>query len=280
MVACDVPSGVDASTGEVEGEAVRALATATFHGPKLGLHVAPGNDHAGRGARWWRSASRAARPAPAGAGPDLRARARALPAPAAQRLEVQLGRGGGGRRLARADRRADDGRALGRPARRRGLRAGGGARPGAAGARPAAARGDEPRPARRGRRPHAGGRGGRRGDGRARRRGGAGPGPGPREGALEFARGVAAAGRGAAADRRRRPERPRRAARARCASATAPTVLTPHAGELGPAARARLGRGGAPTGWPARARRPSAAAPWCCSRATTRSWPRPAGRWR
>lgn len=41
-VACDVPSGVDASTGEVATEAVRADATATFHGAKVGLHVAPG----------------------------------------------------------------------------------------------------------------------------------------------------------------------------------------------------------------------------------------------
>jgi ADP-dependent NAD(P)H-hydrate dehydratase / NAD(P)H-hydrate epimerase len=47
VVACDVPSGVDASTGEVEGEAVRARATATFHGSKLGLHVEPGRTHAG-----------------------------------------------------------------------------------------------------------------------------------------------------------------------------------------------------------------------------------------
>jgi ADP-dependent NAD(P)H-hydrate dehydratase / NAD(P)H-hydrate epimerase len=47
VVACDVPSGVDASTGEVEGEAVRAGATATFHGPKLGLYVNPGKEHAG-----------------------------------------------------------------------------------------------------------------------------------------------------------------------------------------------------------------------------------------
>ena len=47
VVACDVPSGVDASTGEVEGEAVRARATASFHGSKLGLHVEPGRSHAG-----------------------------------------------------------------------------------------------------------------------------------------------------------------------------------------------------------------------------------------
>ena len=48
VVACDVPSGVDASTGEVEGEAVRAAVTATFHGSKLGLWVEPGKTCAGR----------------------------------------------------------------------------------------------------------------------------------------------------------------------------------------------------------------------------------------
>jgi ADP-dependent NAD(P)H-hydrate dehydratase / NAD(P)H-hydrate epimerase len=47
VVACDMPSGVNASNGEVEGEAVRAVATATFHGSKLGLHVEPGKSHAG-----------------------------------------------------------------------------------------------------------------------------------------------------------------------------------------------------------------------------------------
>jgi NAD(P)H-hydrate epimerase len=47
VVACDVPSGVDAATGEVAGGAVRAHLTATFHGPKIGLHVAPGARHAG-----------------------------------------------------------------------------------------------------------------------------------------------------------------------------------------------------------------------------------------
>jgi ADP-dependent NAD(P)H-hydrate dehydratase / NAD(P)H-hydrate epimerase len=48
VVACDVPSGVDAGSGEVEGEAVHAAVTATFHGPKLGLYVNPGKEHAGR----------------------------------------------------------------------------------------------------------------------------------------------------------------------------------------------------------------------------------------
>ena len=47
VIACDVPSGVNASTGEIEGEAVRADVTSTFHGPKIGLYVAPGAFHAG-----------------------------------------------------------------------------------------------------------------------------------------------------------------------------------------------------------------------------------------
>jgi ADP-dependent NAD(P)H-hydrate dehydratase / NAD(P)H-hydrate epimerase len=47
VVAADVPSGVDASTGEVEGEAVRAVATATFHRAKPGLWIAPGKAHSG-----------------------------------------------------------------------------------------------------------------------------------------------------------------------------------------------------------------------------------------
>jgi NAD(P)H-hydrate epimerase len=48
VVACDVPSGVNASNGEVAGEAVEAGVTATFHGPKVGLYVEPGKTHAGR----------------------------------------------------------------------------------------------------------------------------------------------------------------------------------------------------------------------------------------
>jgi ADP-dependent NAD(P)H-hydrate dehydratase / NAD(P)H-hydrate epimerase len=47
VVSVDVPSGVDASTGEVAGEAVRATLTVTFHGAKAGLAVAPGLFHAG-----------------------------------------------------------------------------------------------------------------------------------------------------------------------------------------------------------------------------------------
>jgi ADP-dependent NAD(P)H-hydrate dehydratase / NAD(P)H-hydrate epimerase len=47
VVAVDLPSGVDASTGEVAGAAVRADLTVTMHGPKVGLVVAPGRFHAG-----------------------------------------------------------------------------------------------------------------------------------------------------------------------------------------------------------------------------------------
>jgi hydroxyethylthiazole kinase-like uncharacterized protein yjeF len=47
VVAVDLPSGVDASTGEVAGAAVRADATVTFHGRKVGVVVAPGRFYAG-----------------------------------------------------------------------------------------------------------------------------------------------------------------------------------------------------------------------------------------
>jgi ADP-dependent NAD(P)H-hydrate dehydratase / NAD(P)H-hydrate epimerase len=42
VVACDIASGVDASSGEVEGEAVAATLTVTFHAAKLGQLLAPG----------------------------------------------------------------------------------------------------------------------------------------------------------------------------------------------------------------------------------------------
>jgi NAD(P)H-hydrate epimerase len=47
VVAADVPSGVDAASGVVEGEAVRAAATATFAAAKPGLWINPGKSHAG-----------------------------------------------------------------------------------------------------------------------------------------------------------------------------------------------------------------------------------------
>jgi NAD(P)H-hydrate epimerase len=47
VVAADVPSGVDASTGVVSGAAVHARATATFGAMKPGLWINPGKSHVG-----------------------------------------------------------------------------------------------------------------------------------------------------------------------------------------------------------------------------------------
>lgn len=47
VVACDVPSGVNADTGEVLGEAVRAKITMTFTCPKPGLYLGEGPARAG-----------------------------------------------------------------------------------------------------------------------------------------------------------------------------------------------------------------------------------------
>jgi NAD(P)H-hydrate epimerase len=47
VLAVDIPSGVDASTGEVPGAAIDADVTVTMHGWKVGLAVAPGRFHAG-----------------------------------------------------------------------------------------------------------------------------------------------------------------------------------------------------------------------------------------
>jgi ADP-dependent NAD(P)H-hydrate dehydratase / NAD(P)H-hydrate epimerase len=47
VVSVDLPSGVDASNGEIASVAVEADLTVTFHAPKVGLVVAPGRFHAG-----------------------------------------------------------------------------------------------------------------------------------------------------------------------------------------------------------------------------------------
>ena len=47
VLAADVASGVDASTGEVEGVAVRADVTVSFHAAKLGHWIAPGKECTG-----------------------------------------------------------------------------------------------------------------------------------------------------------------------------------------------------------------------------------------
>jgi NAD(P)H-hydrate epimerase len=47
-VAVDLPTGLDADTGEVPGEAVKANFTVTFAYPKRGLYLYPGIDYAGK----------------------------------------------------------------------------------------------------------------------------------------------------------------------------------------------------------------------------------------
>jgi hydroxyethylthiazole kinase-like uncharacterized protein yjeF len=47
VVSVDVPSGVDASTGAIYARAVRAAVTVTFHAAKPGLWIHPGKAHAG-----------------------------------------------------------------------------------------------------------------------------------------------------------------------------------------------------------------------------------------
>jgi hydroxyethylthiazole kinase-like uncharacterized protein yjeF len=47
VVSVDVPSGVDASTGAVRGLAVQASCTVSFHAPKPGLWIRPGKEYAG-----------------------------------------------------------------------------------------------------------------------------------------------------------------------------------------------------------------------------------------
>jgi ADP-dependent NAD(P)H-hydrate dehydratase / NAD(P)H-hydrate epimerase len=47
VLACDIPSGVDGETGEIAGEAIHADVTVTFHAAKPGLWIAPGKACAG-----------------------------------------------------------------------------------------------------------------------------------------------------------------------------------------------------------------------------------------
>jgi NAD(P)H-hydrate epimerase len=47
VIACDIASGVDASSGEIEGAAVEADLSVSFHAAKLGHRVAPGKWHTG-----------------------------------------------------------------------------------------------------------------------------------------------------------------------------------------------------------------------------------------
>jgi ADP-dependent NAD(P)H-hydrate dehydratase / NAD(P)H-hydrate epimerase len=47
VVACDIASGVDASSGEIAGVAVEADVTVSFHAAKVGQRIAPGKWHTG-----------------------------------------------------------------------------------------------------------------------------------------------------------------------------------------------------------------------------------------
>lgn len=47
VIACDIPSGVDSSSGEIAGVAVEADLTVSFHAAKIGHRIAPGKWHTG-----------------------------------------------------------------------------------------------------------------------------------------------------------------------------------------------------------------------------------------
>ncbi|MEO3808911.1 NAD(P)H-hydrate dehydratase [Sphaerisporangium sp. B11E5] len=90
VVAVDVPSGVDASTGEVRGDAVRAHLTVTFGAAKPGLLIDPGAGHVG-GLRVVDIGLRPHLPAPGVAafdGPDVAGR---LPRAAAESNKYRRG---------------------------------------------------------------------------------------------------------------------------------------------------------------------------------------------
>ena len=277
VVACDVPSGVDASTGEVEGEAVRAVATATFHGLEGRPATShPGKAHAGRVEVVEIGIPRGA-PGAERAGLITERVLDLFPRRGAGRLEVHLRAcvvvAGGSLGLTGAPTMAA----------RSAQRAGAGyvqvAVPGPVQPvdRPAPARADEPRAARRRRLPHAGRGRGRRGDGASApapwcsARASAAPraprtSPAGSRVAVETPLLIDADGLNAHAGRlellRER---------------SAPTVLTPHEGELGrllerpssEVAAHRLARGARGRRAQRRGRR--------CSRATTRSSRCPGG---
>ena len=48
IIACDIPSGVHADTGDIPGASLKADLTVTFAGPKIGLLAGAGAHHAGR----------------------------------------------------------------------------------------------------------------------------------------------------------------------------------------------------------------------------------------
>ena len=155
VVAVDVPSGVNASTGEVEGACVRADVTVTFHARQgRACGWIPGKSRCrpgGGGADRHPARARTERPPPRTAGLIAAAGARRAAAPRGGVDQVLLRLGAGGRRLDRPHRRGLP-RLRGRDARRRGLGARRRARVAQRGVRGEAHRGDVGAAARRGRR--------------------------------------------------------------------------------------------------------------------------------
>ena len=213
VVAVDLPSGVEADTGEVHGEAVRADVTVTFGTYKPGLLDRPGRRaRAGRAAaRRHRARGRAARRARSGGAP-ARGRGRAAARPGRRERQVPAR----GRRASSPGPRATRAPPCS-PSRARcaAVRA----RCGTSG--PRRRRRDRPLPRDPGAR-------------RAAVEGGAGAGVGRRPGARRRAATPAAVADVLAADVPVLVDADglRLAGRGgRCAARTAPTLLTPHAGE-------------------------------------------------
>ena len=225
-----MPSGVNASTGEVAGAAVRADVTVTMHGPKVGLAVAPGRFLAGEvvvvdiGLEQAETEHRLVTAEILGRGASPRTR----------RQQVHVGSRPRRRRLARPDRSPGARRRRG-PARRRRLRHDRCAGPVAAGSRDARSGGGEAS-ARAGVRGSGEGRCARRRPRPGARRGDEGARPPPAR------RGRAAGGRRRGRALRARAGRVAGAARAHAARGRARPAARPRF-EGGRCASARVGPG-------------------------------------
>ena len=206
IVACDIASGVDASDGEVEGAAVEADVTVSFHAAKVGHRIAPG-EGAPASCGWSPIGIPDGAPGEPAAGVIEAAVLELLPRRGSGSTKFSSGQVIDRRRLARADRRRADVLAGGDPRRRR-LRD----------ASPCPA---DLEPIFEAKLPEVMSVGRRRGDGclapaaaeailgRAESAAPAcsGPGSGRDRGSLELVREARRADRAAAGDRRRRPQR-------------------------------------------------------------------------
>ena len=119
VVACDIASGVDASSGEVAGAAVEADLTVSFHAAKLGHRIAPGKWHTGE-LRVAPIGIPDGAPVEAAGGDDRRRRCSSWRRARGPRsTKFSSGPGDDRGRLARADRGGADVLAGGDPGRRR-----------------------------------------------------------------------------------------------------------------------------------------------------------------